>query len=239
MVISPALSFISSGGITVPLRIDGNTFTSDEGNSANAIFLCNVSGGAIKNNTITDYKTGVFMLSSAMDFFNNVIDGSSDNSVGIKGASQSNLSLGTSGNYYTAGLNTVSSEGSTGKCVYVYKSSFDLHKGENIFDLKNYNSNDSYHLSGTFPYYLPNTTLSAVQNCFRISGVNNSEIQNVKWVNGNFINFDFLDYSCEVGYESEKLIVDLGNDNKDTIYYKSGGVADQFQIYNLLRNIIC
>ncbi|MCB0727214.1 MAG: T9SS type A sorting domain-containing protein, partial [Ignavibacteriae bacterium] len=219
----PALSFISSGGITVPLIIDGNTFTSDEGNSANAIFLCNVSGGAIKNNTITDYKTGVFMLSSAMDFFNNVIDGSSDNSVGIKGASQSNLSLGTSGNYYTAGLNTVSSEGSTGKCVYVYKSSFDLHKGENIFDLKNYNSNDSYHLSGTFPYYLPNTTLSAVQNCFRISGVNNSEIQNVKWVNGNFINFDFLDYSCEVGYESEKLIVDLGNDNKDTIYYKSGG----------------
>ena len=219
----PALSFISSGGITVPLIIDGNTFSSDEGNSANAIFLCNVSGGAIKNNAITDYKTGVFMLSSAMDFYNNVIDGSIDNSIGIKGASQSNLSLGTSGNYYTAGLNNISSEGSTGKCIYLYKSSFDLHKGENVFNLKNYTSNQSYHLSGTFPNYQPNTTLSAVQNCFRVSGVNNSEIQNVKWINGNLINFDFLDYSCEVGYESEKLIVDLGNDNKDTIYYKSGG----------------
>jgi hypothetical protein len=165
----PALSFISSGGITVPLIIDGNTFTSDEGNSANAIFLCNVSGGAIKNNTITDYKTGVFMLSSSMDFYNNVIDGSSDNSIGIKGASQSALGLGSSGNYFTAGMNNISSEGSSGKCIYLHKTSFDMYKDENIFNLKNYNSNQSYHLSGTFPDYQPNTTLmTGVENSYQL-----------------------------------------------------------------------
>jgi len=231
----PALSFISSGGITVPLIIDGNTFTSDEGNSANAIFLCNVSGGAIKNNTITDYKTGIFLLSSAMDLYNNVIDGSSDNSIGIKGASQSALGLGSSGNYFTAGLNSVTSDGDDAICIFVDRTSFDLHKGENIFDLKNYSTgqSNSYHLSGHFPDYQPNTTVSAVQNCFRLSGSNTNELQNVNWVSGDPINFDFLDYSCEISEPEEKLLVDLGNGNTDTIYFMSGGSGGGMNNYEL------
>ena len=109
------------------------------------------------------------MLSSAMDFYNNVIDGSTDNSIGIKGALQSSLGLGSSGNYFTGGMNNISSEGSTGKCNYLYKSSFDLHKGENVFNLKNYTSNQAYHLSGTFPDYQPNTTLmTGVENSYQL-----------------------------------------------------------------------
>jgi len=168
----PALSFIASGGITFPLIIENNVFTSGNGNSANAIFLTNINGGAVKDNNITGYRSGVFLLSSYMDFYNNVIDGSYNNSTGFEGYSQSNISMGTSGNYYTAGQNVISAEGANSKCVFVEKSFFDLHKGENIFDIKNYSSDQEYHLSGWFPNYQPNSIVSAVENCFIESGTN-------------------------------------------------------------------
>lgn len=219
----PALSFIASAGLIFPVIIENNKFTSITGNSANAIILNNITGGAIKDNNISGYKNGVLMLSSSMDFFNNTIDGSSDNSIGIRGYSQSNISLGTSGNYYTAGLNVISSEGSNSQCVFVEKSFFNLYKGGNIFDLKNYSSDDEFHLSGWFPNYEPNTTVSAIQNCFRISGNNSEALHNVKWINGEGIRIQFLDYSCEVDAPDEKIMVDLGNGIIDTIYEKSGG----------------
>jgi hypothetical protein len=49
----PALTVIASGFITFPIIIEGNEFESltGHGNSANAILLSGVGGGAIKSNT--------------------------------------------------------------------------------------------------------------------------------------------------------------------------------------------
>jgi hypothetical protein len=232
------IPLFASGGITFPLIIENNVFTSGNGNSANAIFLTNINGGAVKDNNITGYKNGVFLLSSSMDFYNNVIDGSYDNSTGFQGYSGSNISMGTSGNYYTAGQNVISAEGSNSKCVYVEKSFFDLHKGENIFDLKNYSSGQEYHLSGWFPNYQPHSTVSAVQNCFRESGTNTEARHNVKWVNGEDMRIQFIEYTCEVNIPEEKMLVDLGNNIIYTIFKRSGGSGGgknnlEFGIWNL------
>jgi len=124
----PAVSIISTGGLVFPIIMEYNNFNSQNGNSLNAIFLNNISGGAIKNNNITGYKNSVIMLSSSLDFYGNIIDGSYDNSIGIQAFSESNVGLGNNGNYYLAGLNEISSEGANAKCVFVEKSYFDIYK---------------------------------------------------------------------------------------------------------------
>ncbi len=104
----PAVSFISSGGLTFPLIMEGNNFTAyTENNSSNAILLSNVTGGAIKNNNISGFTDGVIMLSSGMDFYKNTIDGTAYNSIGIQGHSQSDIHLSPSGSYYTSGQNQI------------------------------------------------------------------------------------------------------------------------------------
>ena len=180
----PALSFISSGGITLPLIIDNNSFTSLSTNSANAIFLSNISGGVVKNNTITDYKNGIFMLSSSMDFYNNVIEGSSDNSIGIQSYAQSNMSLANSGIYYTGELNVITSVGADSKCLFVHKSNFDIYKGENTFNLNNYQSGNTFHLSGWLSANSGIEPVDVYGNCYQVSANNTNAVHNVKWRNG-------------------------------------------------------
>ncbi|MBS1517223.1 MAG: right-handed parallel beta-helix repeat-containing protein, partial [Bacteroidetes bacterium] len=219
----PALSFISSGGITLPLIIDNNNFTSLSTNSANAIFLSNINGGVVKNNTITDYKNGVFMLSSSMDFFNNEIEGSNDNSIGIQGYAQSNMSLANSGIYYTGGLNNITSKGANSICLLVHKSNFDIYKGENIFNLNNYQFGNAFHLNGWLTANSGIEPVNVYGNCYQISSNNTNAVHNVKWRNGIPVNYNFEPYSCDITKPDEKLVFDLGNGMNDTVYYKSGG----------------
>ncbi|MBK8381067.1 MAG: hypothetical protein IPL16_04105 [Ignavibacteria bacterium] len=219
----PAVSIILTGGLVFPIIMEGNNFNSQNGNSLNAIFLNNISGGAIKNNNITGYKNGVIMLSSSLDFYGNIIDGSYDNSIGIQAFSESNVGLGNNGNYYLAGLNEISSEGANAKCIFVEKSYFDIYKAENIFDLKNYQAGQAYHLYGDFPSKPDNEPVEAFGNCFKVSGSNTNVIQIVKWFNGAPVNFEFEPYNCVIEKPEGKLVVDLGEGMVDTIYYESEG----------------
>ena len=219
----PAVSFISTGGLTFPLIIDGNNFsTTTQLSTSNAVFLSNITGGVIKNNIIAGYSESLILLSSATDVFNNVIDGNNNNSIGIQAFSQSDIHLSPTGSYYTGGQNQISSEGGSSKCVYIDKSSFDIYKGENTFEIKNYDSTDSYHLFGWFPTH-PSRYVPAEYNCFKTSGTNTEAIQDVKWVNGVPVSFSFTPYNCDIEMPVEFELISFGNGVNDTLFYNSGG----------------
>ena len=76
----------------IPIMINGNDFNSTKGNIA--IFLCNVSAGVIKNNDISNYSTGINVMSSTsyVDLYNNDIDG--DSSISGAGIYNGTINLG-------------------------------------------------------------------------------------------------------------------------------------------------
>jgi len=235
----PAVTFISTAGLTLPLIIDNNNFIpTNNYSSLNAIFLSNVTGGVIKNNNITGYKNSIIMLSSSMDFYGNIINGNPDNSIGIQAYSNSNANLSPVNNYDIGGKNVISSEGANGNCVFVVKSLFDINNGDNIFDLKNYQQEEeAYHLSGFFPTDPTGEPVEAVNNCFKLSGNNTNAIHNVRWVESTPVDFIFEPYNCEIS-ESEGIeIVNLENEMTDTIYMQTlgggGGISnDQLSMFN-------
>jgi len=220
----PAVSFISTAGLTFPLIMDNNNFIPTNGySSLNAIFLSNVTGGVIKNNNLTGYKNSIIMLSSSMDFYSNIINGSTDNSIGIQAYSNSNANLSPVNNYDIGGKNEISTEGENANCVFVDKSFFDINKGKNIFDLINYQPEEAYHLSGIFPIESPGEPVEAVDNCFRISGNNTNALHNVKWIDETPVDFIFESYSCEISESEGSEIVHFENGMTDTIFLESSG----------------
>jgi len=178
----PALSFIATAGLSFPLIIDGNTFTtaSTEG-SSNAILLSNISGGVIKNNTISDYINSIIMLSSSMDYYNNTITSGIDNSAGIQVYSFSTAFLKPSGMYYTGGYNNFTNLGDGSRNIELLTSYFNIYKGYNVFNVE---SNSDYHLIGSvYLSDLTNPTQNAKLNCFQFDGTNTAENQALVWDN--------------------------------------------------------
>ena len=135
---------ISNGSTVIPIILDGNTFTtSSTGN--NAVLLSNISGGVIKNNSISNYLTGINFISSTADCYSNTITCNSLNSNSIIEESFSNINLGKSGKYYTGGHNNLQAGNNN---ILPDNSNFNIDFGYNIFNILN---TASIHFDGTFP----------------------------------------------------------------------------------------
>lgn len=219
----PAVSVVSSGSVTFPLLIEGNDFESYSGNSSNAIFLSLIVGGAIKSNTIANYKNSIILLYCSVDIYGNYIDGSDDNSEGIM-VYASNANLAPSGNVYTGGLNTIFTEGEEAKCMELITSYLWIDNGYNTFDLKNYDPPDAYHLIGRISNESEINPYEATHNCFRASGSDTDVIHDVQWIDELFpINFDFEPYTCNQFPPDENMAYYLGGGMYDSIYCETEG----------------
>ncbi len=234
----PALSIITSGYLTFPVIIEGNTFESFTGNSSNAILLSGIEGGAIKENTISGYTNGIILIWSAMDIYGNVIDGGSEDSHGILSYASSYANLGEVGIAYTGGYNSIFCEGENAKCIEVDYSFLYLDKGYNTFNLKNYEPDDAYHLSGDISDEAYADPLDATYNCFQISGTDSAAVHNMMWSSSEEpINFNFQPDYCGDNPAEGIIAFDLGNGMYDTIFTESGGSGGsisnfQFSMFN-------
>ncbi len=236
----PALSVITSGYLTFPVIIEGNTFESYTGNSSTAILLSGVEGGAIKENTISGYTNGIILIWSAMDIYGNVIDGGSEDSHGILSYASSYANLGPDGKIYTGGINSIATEGENAKCIETDNSFLYLDIGYNTFDLRNYDPGNAFHLSGTIPDEICEESggeADAKNNCFQISQNDTDAVQNMECISTEKFNFNFIPYYCDGNPLEGMIAFDLGNGMYDTIYTGSGGSGGsisnvQFSMFN-------
>ncbi|MCX6159715.1 MAG: hypothetical protein NTV87_00055, partial [Ignavibacteriae bacterium] len=115
---SPALKVISTAAATIPLFIDYNSFTSEESSSFQAMMFSNIYGGSITNNTITNYQSGIQLLSSSADIYGNTISSDVENSTGIS-AIMSTVNETMNGSYFLGGYNNISTSNSLSPCMTV------------------------------------------------------------------------------------------------------------------------
>ncbi|MCX6162699.1 MAG: hypothetical protein NTV87_15365, partial [Ignavibacteriae bacterium] len=130
---SPALNVISSAAATIPLFVDYNSFMTD-GSSSQAMLFSNIYGGSITNNTITNYQTGIQLLSSSADIYGNTISSDVENSSGIS-AILSTVNETMNGSYFLGGYNNISTSNSLSPCMTVENSYFDVAGGQNTFNI--------------------------------------------------------------------------------------------------------
>ena len=217
----PAVSIIATGFDELPLLMEWNEFESCSENNTLAILLCNVTGGAIKENNFMGYDRTVFMLGSSIDFYGNSIIGSDQSSVGIVQHSASNANLSASGEMFTGGYNSITAEGQTAKCIQLSNSFLLIDEGYNIFRLEDSQTNN-YQLEGTIPNDVGADPYPAENNCFQLG---NSLLikQNLRWIDETAINLDTVPSSCNSERPESFMVFNLGNGINDTVRYESGG----------------
>lgn len=212
----------------IPIMINGNDFNSTKGNIA--IFLCNVSAGVIKNNAISNYNTGINIMSSTsyVDLYNNDIDGDSS----ISGASIYNgiINLVPQGSVWTGGFNEISSGDVNANNLNSNEGYFLIDLGLNTFNI--YNNSNAYHLGGVFPD-IYSTEAGGTENCYKLSNSISTPRENVSCLGPYYgsncdVEFSFEPTVCAIEQNEEFLIVDLGNQVYDTIYITGGGSGAGF-----------
>lgn len=222
---SPAIVCIASASNVALLRIEWNIFSSGSDNST-AILVNNISAGSIKNNLITDFKTGITVSSSNIDLYGNQILSSLDNATGIYGVSESELYLATESGYYYGGMDSIVMTG-IGSCdLKVDNSIFSLLDGNNTLNINSNNDYDGYHLFGFFPGDThPPPEIKEYYNCFQINGKNESYVwDSVLWGNGgDKITFIFEPFSCSSNRPENYIVNVIENEINDTINFISGG----------------
>lgn len=190
---TPVLQVMNYSYYQTPVYIRWNTF---EGSGGNAIMLNNVTGGVIKDNTITNFMTSIQALATYIDIYSNTIEGANVNgNTGLNIASGCNINLNTMLNgYYIGGLNTFINTQSGSVNIYTDNSTFDINSGGNTFDV----TNSNYHFDGimSMDYYAD--TVPAEQNCFKIDGVEDNPYHNVVWYDDGYgsVVFDFDALNC-------------------------------------------
>jgi len=123
----------------VDLNIEGNEFNTTSGSVA-----LNISSGfgKIKNNKINQYTYGIYLSNSTTDIYNNVINSGQNNSRGISAVAMSRINLGIDGQgNITGGKDSINLTGQNTNDIYVSNSTFNIHRGYNIF---NVNSSGSF-----------------------------------------------------------------------------------------------
>ncbi len=232
-----ALTILTSGYVTFPVLVEGNTIESTSGNSFNAMLFAGVEGGAVKNNSMNGYKNGIILIWSAMDFYGNSFKGSYDDSKGMFLYASSYANLGETGKVRTGGSNYISSEGENARCIESDFSFLNLDIGYNIFDIMNYDPGGAFHLSGILPDDMYDDTLNATQNCFQLSGSDTDAVHNMVWPNQDPVIYNFLPYNCGDNPSESMIVFNLGNGIYDTIYTESGGSGGGKRNYQLrIRN---
>jgi hypothetical protein len=207
---------------TVPVFIDGNTFTS-EASSSQAIYLTSITGGAVRNNSINGFNAGINSLETSIDFFQNDISSSLPNSYGIYGCANSTLKMSTNGPLVMAGYNQLSNTGYTANNLNVENSYFLIDNGNNIFNISL--QEQGKHLYGYFPADEP-ADVYAANNCFKDNGSVTTPVHDVTWgAGGGQVNFIFTPYlpNCMPGDQGSDMIISLGNGAYDTIFVRGSG----------------
>jgi len=218
------ISIISNASMTVPIVIEWCTFNTSN-DTSNAILMNNITGGAIKNNTITNFSKSIIASSSVIDIYRNTIIGNSG-SYGLRCLAGSDLKLKTVSGYYLGGENYIRNYGTSSSCIYSDNSTFDINNGENHFDLSD--TVDSKFLTGTLGG-VPSDNVDAAKNCFHLDSVNNIEANHTMTWYGTSdpVSFTFIAYNCELTQPQDYMVFNYGGYN-DTVYYNPGGEGSGF-----------
>ena len=212
----PELSVMSYAGSDIPLIIENNSFSSQNSGST-AMLLSGVTGGAVKSNSITDCGTGINLLSSSLDIYNNTITVSSfGNCTGIFGASGSDINMSPNAGLILGGSNNISTSQSSMN-IDVDNSFFFLDQGANVFNISDA---ASWHLYGTFPITVLPPPTYQTDNCFNLTGTIVDPPYNYVSTSGQQITFTFDPYlqGCNnSGIGAGSAITGLGNGINDTI----------------------
>jgi hypothetical protein len=216
----PTINVSSFAGMTTPLIIENNTFT----NGNTAIFLTGITGGAIKNNNISENYTGISLLSSYIDVSGNAISSTVNGSTGIFAAGGSEVKMNPAGPKKFGGMNNISNEGTGTNNIKVEGSYFLTDGGQNVFNISDIQT--SYHLYGYFPMYMAIPYDERV-NCFKVSG--SPVVPPYNYVTdgyqGNQLSFSFSPYltGCDPEGGDSWIVLDMGNGIYDTVYTDGSG----------------
>ncbi|HCA42509.1 MAG TPA: hypothetical protein DEP28_04570, partial [Bacteroidetes bacterium] len=206
----------------IPVLIRWNTFEGD-GNSNNAIFLSNVTGGIIRNNKIEGFHNGIHSAVSYIDFYNNEVSntGYENYNLNLNAGSYFNLKS-EMGNYYLGGYNKLNTSGDLASNIILQNSYFDADKGFNVFNVKS----GSPHFTGTFnDDYFTTNDISIVDNCFKADNTPDYLNQDLSWeINISALNFYTGDNNCEI-YSPESYEIVYFGDIEDTLWTKFVGIG--------------
>ncbi len=218
------ISIISNASMTIPIVIEWCTFNTSN-DTSNAILMNNITGGAIKNNVITNFSKSIIASSSVIDIYRNTIIGNSG-SYGLRCLAGSDLKLKTVSGYYLGGENYIRNYGTSSSCIYSDNSLFDINNGENHFDLND--TVDSKFLTGTLGG-VPSDNVDAAKNCFHLDSINNIEANHTMTWYGTTdpVSFTFIAYNCELTQPQDYMVFNYGGYN-DTVYYNPGGQGSGF-----------
>lgn len=223
----PVFNFNANSASSFPVIIDECDMNAPSSSSSSAISITNISGGVIKNNDITGYNTSVLALSSAMDFYNNIISSSTSDCI-LSGSSGSTLGLKENGGKFTGGENYFSTSHEDANNVEIYGGYFFAEDGYNTFDI-GASYDDGKHFSGYFSTedeFAP----SLEYNCFTEDGSPISPVYDITWgIAGDPVSFAYT-YDCTAGEgaglssksENNYLIVPITDRYNDTIKIRDG-----------------
>jgi len=219
----PDVDIISYSSTLIPLLIENNIFTGSSVTGSTAIMLSGVTGGALKSNTFTNLDKSVTLLSSSIDFAENIINTDVSGSKSIETLAGSEIKMNPAGGLVLGGKNEITNTGSNSKNIFTDNSYFLIDKGENVFSLNE--STDCYHLNGWFPDDASNTT-SATDNCFKVNLTPTNPAQYISLgENGSPISFNFTPFltGCEPPPCTGGTVAVLGGGINDTMCTSSGG----------------
>ena len=243
--ILPVFNFNANSASSFPVIIDECDMNAPSSSLSSAISIINITGGVIKNNEITGYNTSVLALSSAMDFYNNIISSSTTDCI-LSGSSGSTLGLKETGGKGTGGENFFSTSHEDANNVEIYGGYFFAENGYNTFDI-GAGYDDGKHFSG---YFAPEGEFSPSleYNCFTEDGSPISPVYDVTWdIAGDPVSFDYT-YDCTGGLgaglssksENNYHIIPITDRYNDTIKIRDGNftltASDSMSIEMRKRN---
>jgi len=224
-----AIAVQGFSGITLPLYAGNNTMTSN--GYATGILLSTITGGVVKNNSITGFSTGINTLLSTIDVYGNTISNTSSVSKGIIATGLSSSGLLPASGLWLGGMNTIENTSGASTNIEVNNSVFNLEGGNNTFDVTS--TSGAYHLYGTFW----DSSYNNYQryNCFKLGGTTITSPTNPTYsisIGFASLTLYFIDYTCNATPPEDVTVVDLGNGLYDTIPYSGGGEGGAGSIIN-------
>lgn len=220
-----AINITATGSASIPVLIESNTLNTNYG-----IFVENISGGAINQNSISNYTDGITLLSSNCDFYQNTLTSSETDATGIKLLLSTSVISPTSSNgYFVGGLNNLSSIGSNSSNIKVEDSYFNIDNGYNVFDIDFENS--PRHITGYFPYS-SESEYKAGYNCFKNNSVIDTASIYVTQGSGeeaSRITFNTDPTYCGSQEFANYEVFNLAGNINDTVYYRSGGTGGGYK----------
>jgi len=224
-----AIAVQGFSGLTLPVYAGNNTMTSN--GYATGILLSTITGGVVKNNSISGFSTGINTLLSTIDVYGNTISNTSSISKGIISTGLSSSGLLPASGLWLGGMNTITNTSGVSTNIEVNNSVFALEGGNNTFDVTS--TSGAYHLYGTF--WDSSYNNKQRYNCFKLGGTTITSPTNPNYsisIGFATLTLNFMDYTCDATPPEDVTVVDLGGGLYDTIPYDGGGEMGGASISN-------